>query len=359
MKTYSFGYLFVRLNKLLSGLALLGGVLLSLFNYTQGKFEADSARYMENDALPRQLLNLQAVLAQTQSIVLSASHEAVLPSQFSAANESPEFAQHYETLAQFEALHAQLVRAAAAGDNMKRYLTDRFDNSVVAIRNKLLAYAKNVSASANVNTATAAAVDSATPQTTNRLTQLFAAELSRTDVIDRHETLENAKQIFGVIENVSENIENRNMLRTSILELDKFAALLPQAIEVAKEPSDDQTSTSSSPRKVLTSEKVASQLASLQSQVDMAITSSWSFDRSYDKALQVFSEESQKCRIAALQIRRIWLATITSIIKTMVAAVCASAAFVVLADLTKAVLDTARNTGVVGDAYRSAGHGEQ
>jgi hypothetical protein len=76
-------------------------------------------------------------------------------------------------------------------------------------------------------------------------------------------------------------------------------------------------------------------------------------DESFEQAADVTSIEREKCRVAVLAQKGIWLSAVSKILPALLAAVLVSFLIVVSADLVKTLLDTAAHTGVLADAINA------
>jgi hypothetical protein len=103
---------------------------------------------------------------------------------------------------------------------------------------------------------------------------------------------------------------------------------------------------------VLNAERVAAQLSALRLGVKDVVLSSWALDEAYEKALEAFSGERDRCVQAELQAKRVWRAGIADIVRALIASLAIAFVLMVTADITKAVLDNAENTAVIAAAHR-------
>jgi hypothetical protein len=357
MKSYTFGYLFVRLNIVLAILVVIGGVLLSAFLFFQAQSESAASTYSESEVLSGRLRDLQDTLLQTQFRIAQFRHATAYPPEYDAGNAKPEFQGQYVNGSDFIALHKTLRQVDASRQAIKSYLIAQFEISVQTIRNTLLAHASQIReetmGTANQQSTPPPSMSSGADAVPDD-SRLFSTALKNEDLDARRTFLQNARQLLSVLESVSENSQNKSVLGASIIEIDNLSGLLPQPVEVQAESGPPIQGSSTPPPPRLNAEKVADQLLQIQSGVDEAMTSAWTLDEKYEEALDAYSTESDKCKSAERQVRGIWRESAFAITKTIIASVCVAFGLMVLADLTKAILDTAASTGVVGAAYSAA-----
>ncbi|HEX4084804.1 MAG TPA: hypothetical protein VHY22_07835 [Chthoniobacteraceae bacterium] len=338
MKSYTFGYLFVRLNKALAIFTVLCGLGASGLLYLRDSFEVQSLAYVPNDTVPLRLQDLSNALDQTQSKINI------------GFKGTPTFQSQYSNSLDFQQLHGSLSIIGGEIHTAKTMLTKEFDDSVDTIRSKLLAHVNQLNASVAQPTPQAPSV-SRPALSVNHPDQLFSQSLSKDDIDGRKAVFSTAVEFFRVLESAAEDPENKAVLSKTGSEVEGFANLLPVYVETDLDQNNSSETPETAPKKIFNAEKVAIQLGQLQSQVDEAITSSWSADDALEKATEIYTEESAKCRESEHQIRRVWRDFAVSVGESIAFAVVLAFALMVLADLTKAILDTAANGSIVASAY--------
>jgi len=94
-------------------------------------------------------------------------------------------------------------------------------------------------------------------------------------------------------------------------------------------------------------------LEQIRGEVTEIFLTSWTLDDAFEQASDVRSIECNKCRMATLAQKGIWLSAVSRILIGLLAAALVSFLILVCADLVKTFLDTASHTGVVADAINA------
>lgn len=357
MRKYFFGYLFVRIAKILAIIVLLVGVGYILSKYGQANIAADSASYRTSDVLELQLNKLGGSFARTKDLVGQyAGSEAV------AQIRSPDFPRGIDSNGDFERLSKQLVSVDQRRQEMKETIIRRFEALVAQIEEKLRAHAATLAAGApQPLPAPTAAMPSpgagAIVSQSNERETLFIPNLTRYDIQARSAALERTRQMLKTLESTAENPENRRILTDSAAQLDELEKLLPSPRETSQtEPSPITTPPRSEspeptpPPKEFSAEKVANQLRQARLDIRSAMLSSWSLDDAFEQASSIAAVERAKCRLASLTVKGIWLKAFGEIGIALVMTIFTAFLVLVFADLLQTLLDTATNTGVTAEA---------
>lgn len=351
MNKYFFGYLFVRIAKLLAVLILVIGACYGFFKLAQGSNAAESVTYQPSVALRQHLDKLAERFAETKQL-LAASSKAQ-----SATEEGLKFGSSISSQRDFATLADELDRLDKMRQAMKQTLMSPFESLVFRIEEKLRAHAAAVAPAvmlpASPN-ATPFATPSQSPAPVEAAT-LFSANLSQADLTTRLGQVDQGKQFLETLRTTAESETNKHDLASSIEQLEALRKLLPspQTSATAEEqPSATPTSqvVASPPREPLNAEKVAIRLSELRGSIRRAILSSWTLDEEYEQTAELASTEQYKCRAAMLAVKGIWLSTMGQIAGAIVGAAFIAFLVLVLADLTQTLLDTASNTGVIAEA---------
>ena len=361
MKKYFFGYLFVRISKILAIIVVLIGLAYAVFQFGGAKIAAESVRYLPNAALRDQLQELEKKLSEARRLVFDFVGEKQPESQVNVRD----FPTEIDSMGDFERLAQLLERIDGDRQILKHSVVERFEVLVDEIEKQLRAYAASVSPPEP--TATPAGV-SATPivkatpvpkPTPTEPKRLFSDRLSEDDVKARISQLDANAQFLKVLTTTAENPENRAKLSESINRLDKLKTLLPlsfatpsfAAIASSTAPPNPSPSTAPAPvpeqRKLLNAEKVADQLRQLRLSVRQAILSSWALDDAFDRTQSLVASERGKCRSATLAVERIWFSAVGMMAAGVIVMAFVAFLILVMADLTQTLLDTATNTGVM------------
>jgi hypothetical protein len=355
MKKYFFGYLFVRIAKLLALTIVVIGVAYAIFQVAQANVAAESARYQPNTSLRQQLENLTAKLFDARGLVSKFTNEKLKP-EVSSHSFPGNIGANEDFVKIAEALQAiDLER-----QELKHSVVERFEFLIGEIQNKLRAHAASLSplkAAPPVITARTPQPTS-TPQTAppRYKAETLFSYLSADDIETRVSTLDKKKQFLKALESIAEDSGNRSQLSESINQLDALQTLLPSKIEVPIQLPAWGTQIPQAPvseqRKVFNAEKVADQLEQVRSLVRQAVLTSWALDDAFDRSSELALSEQNKCRSATLAVKGIWLSTFGLIGTGAVAAAFVAFLILVMADLTQTLLDTATNTGVIAENSR-------
>ena len=357
MKKYFFGYLFVRIAKLLAVLTVLAGVGYALFRLEQASIAAQSASYQPSLPLAQSLARLTDTLADSRQLVNvfceqnGGAAPTIQPVNFSGSvhdNES------------FTRLSNELRQADQARHQLKEALVTRFESLVAGIESKLRAHAAEIApvTPPPVGTAGAAPVSSPrpTPVPQNETETLYTGQMTSYDIQQKTSVLDRGKELLKVLESAAEDPGNRKSLTDSVSQLDALSHLLPAKIEapaVADQPAQiDRSSPMPAPRRELNAEKVAEQLARLRGSVRQTMLTAWTVDNVYAQADTLAAEEGGRCRLATLAVKGIWLAAFGQLGLALLVAIFVAFLVLVLADFMQTLLDTATNTGIMADTTK-------
>jgi hypothetical protein len=360
VKKYFFGYLFVRIAKLLAIIIVIAGVGFALLEYSQASVASASRAYQPSDLLRRDLDHLKHVFSKAQELV----------SSFNRSNKS---SSRQVTRAEFPAVVGsnrgfdRLDRALASLDQekqlLKQSMVNRFDTLTSEIEQKLRSHAAALQPSPPPVVPPSHPVSQTpAPQTTvvHQQNSLFSRGISSTEIEARRSKLIDSREFLRVLENKAENPENKSKLAESAAQVDALARLLvsPEREEPTPVMQSQSAPSAALPQagqvnQVVTAETIADQLERLRETVKNALTNSWALDDAFDEALSVSKTEKQLCHVASLEQERIWLSATGQIGTSLLAAVLAAFLILVFADLTQTLLDTATNTGVIAGAAKT------
>ena len=358
-KQYFFGYLFVRSAKLFALLVIAAGIGFCLLQYSQAKTATAAVAYQPSQKLQQALRKLQEAVSGTVEIVDSfdKDNETTGP-----AIEPPAIPAVIDSNDDFERVDEELLRINQDRQDLKQSVVNRFETSVANIQEKLRTYAASLDSSrpaGSPTTATSPAIASvlAAPARQQN-TFLFSSKVDAGDIKDRRASLAQRKEFLKFLESKAENAENRAILNEAANQMDQLGGLLPEKAEAsglaqssstfpANEPSSEHGSSGS------LSERVAGQLEQLRSEVRQTLLTSWKLDDAFDQANELTSVEREKCRVATLSQRGIWLAAGSKMLPGLFVAALLSFLVLVFADLVRTLLDTASNTGTVAEAVNA------
>ena len=356
-KKYFFGNLFVRGAKTFALLALAAGAGFCVLQYSQAQTAAAAAAYHPSLNLQQALRKLQETFATTQELVGALNKDQKTPD---LPGEPPKFPALIESNDDFQDVGEELVRVDQERQRLKQSVVERFEGSVGSIEEKLRNYAANLEprstvAAVNPPSPGVGPILSSPPQSPGTL---FSPALAPNDVKKRTASLAQRKEFLKYLESKAENAENRAVLNAAANDLDQLANLLPEKTETPQDqinaaPPPEKESPNTSGRAVSLSERVAGQLEQLRGEVRQALLTSWKLDDAFDQAADLASVEREKCRVATLTQKGIWLSAGSKMLPGVFAALLVTFLILVSADLVRTLLDTAANTGTVADAINA------
>jgi len=353
---YFFGYLFVRSAKGLALLVTLIGIGFCVLQYSQANTAVSAVAYQPSTSLRRALGNLKDAFSATEQIVgaFNADNQIATPKV-----QPPRFPTIIESNADFAHVNDTLSRIDQDRQLLKQSVVSRFEAPAKSIEAKLRAYAANRESQPSptpVALANPAPTAKSFPSSAQPKRSLFSSKLGAGEVEKRRTDIALRKEFLKVLGTKAENPENRLNLNEAADQLNALSRLLPEKVETSA--SAQSSSASSDPqaeqaRKVFPSERVAGKLEQIRGEVTEIFLTSWTLDDAFEQASDVRSIESNKCRMATLAQKGIWLSAVSRILIGLLAAALVSFLILVCADLVKTFLDTASHTGVVADAINA------
>jgi hypothetical protein len=357
-KQYFFGHLFVKAAKGLALLVILIGIGFCLLQYSQTVTAASAAAYQPSPNLQRTLGRLKDAFSATEHIVGS----------FNAGNQLgaskiqvPTFPARIGSDADFARVNDALSRVDQERQQLKQSIVSRFETSVKSIEEKLRAYAASLAISPSpAPAAVPSPVATATPlpSPTRPQESLFSSELQADEADKRSAILSKRKEFLKVLGTKAENAENRAKLTEAAQQLDMLSKLLPEKSEASPAQLESASAPANEPRaeqarKSFLSERIAEQLEQIRGEVRQTLLTSWILDDTFEQAADLSSVEREKCRVATLAQKGIWLSAVSRILTGLLGAVLGSFLILVCADLVQTLLDNATHSGVVADAFNS------
>ena len=353
-RQYFFGYLFVKARTELALLVMSIGIGYCVLEYSQAKASAGATGYQPSASLARALAGLTDSFSTTQRVVsgFNTEHQLTTPNV-----QPPHFPTVVRSNAEFEAVDGALSNVDQQRELLKQSIVTRFETLIAGIETKLRAYAAGVKGAAPSPSPAqpgAVVVTTAPPAEVQPKTEgsVFSPKLNLTETTKRGSDLNAQMEFLEVLKSKAENPQNRANLTDAVSQLEALSKLLPERSEPespASGPQDDSDLGS----KLLPSERVALQLQQLRGQVRQIFLTSWKLDEAFQEANDLASAERDKCRVATLAQKGIWLSTISRILVGLLVTVLACFVILVCADLVKTFLDTASHTGVVADAINA------
>lgn len=356
MKKYFFGYLFVRIAKILATIVVVAGVSFVILRYSQASVASASRAYQPSELLRRKVNDLKNVLSKTQELV----------SSFNGSNKSstPRLSRVYfpavfNSNSDFDRLGRALSTVDQESQQLKQSVVTRFETLTNEIEQKLRSHAAALQPTpppVRVASPPPSSPSPPSPAVVSQQDSLFSRNISPEELAARKSQLVDSREFLKVLETNAENADNKSKLAESAAQLDVLGKLLllphqeeataapqPQSVPLQAEPQVGQA------HRVVTAEKVADQMQQLRATVNRAITSSWALDDALTEVISVEDTEKQRCRVASLEQEGIWLTAAGQIGSGLIAAVLVGFLILVFADLTKTLLDTATHTGVIAE----------
>lgn len=348
---YFFGYLFVRSAKGLALLVTLIGIGFCVLQYSEANTAVSAVAYQPSAALQRALDNLKKAFSAAQHIVgaFNADNQIAIPKV-----QPPRFPTIIESNADFARISDTLSKINHDRQRLKQSLVSRFEAPAKNIEAKLRAYAANRE---SLSSPTPPASTAKPVASSAQLEQsLFSSKLGAGEVEKRRADIALRKEFLKVLGTKAENPENRLSLNEAADQLNALSRLLPEKVETsasAQSSSASSDAQAEQTRKVFPSERVADKLEEIRGEVTEIFLTSWTLDDAFEQASDVRSIEGNKCRVATLAQKGIWLSAVSRILIGLLAAALVSFLILVCADLVKTFLDTASHTGVVADAINA------
>ena len=353
-RQYFFGYLFVKARTELALLVMSIGIGYCVLEYSQAKASASATAYQPSAPLARSLAGLTDSFSTTQRAInaFNTEHQLTTPDV-----QSPHLPTVVASDADFGAVDQALSNVDRQRELLKQSIVSRFETLIGGIETKLRAYAatvKGASPSPSPSQETGSVVVTTTGPTEVQVKSegsVFSPRLNLAETTKRGSDLNAQMEFLEVLKSKAENPQNRANLTEAVAQLEGLSKLLPEKTEPespASGPDDIDLGS-----KLLPSERVALQLQQLRSQVRQIFLTSWKLDEAFQEANDLASVERDKCRVATLAQKGIWLSMTSRILVALLVAVLACFVILVCADLVKTFLDTASHTGVVADAINA------
>jgi len=354
-KRHFFGNLFVRAAKRLALLVLLAGIGFAVLQYIQARIAAGSAGYQPSPPLQQALGKLKDALSSTENIVTA----------FNAANQSAtpavqvlRFPSIIKSNDDFAQVDAELFRLEQERQQLKQSVIGRFEGSVATIEEKLRSYAAQLHSAQSPTVVThpgPAPTARPSPSPVSGQETLFSSKLGANDANERIANLTQRKEFLEGLGAKAQNAENRAKVAEAADQLDALSKLLPEKLEssLAARGARSRAGPAESGRKLLLSERVAGELQQLRGEVRQMLLTPWALDEAFEQAVGLTSIEREKCRVATLAQKGIWLAAASRILIGLFIAVFAALLILVCGDMVKSLLNMATDTDVVADAIRA------
>jgi hypothetical protein len=240
---------------------------------------------------------------------------------------------------------------------LKNALVQRFESEVGKIEQKLRAHAATLTPrkppSAGEKAEKPPTPASEQPPVAKTLFEPF----DRMELSMRRDLFRESDEFLSVLRSSSENPENEKTLAQAVAELSRLGSLLPVTLEVSesrKPPERADAEDKQPPAPKVNAERVAEQLNEIRRLIRVATLTKWSVDRALDEARAANEGERKRCVEADRALKRLWLSVAYQCVVLLLASISVSFLSLVLADLTKALLDSANNSAVVASVYENA-----
>ncbi|HEV7404083.1 MAG TPA: hypothetical protein VGO11_14180 [Chthoniobacteraceae bacterium] len=349
MKSYPFGYLFVRLAKILAVVLFAAGLLAATLRYVQGALDARARQYAQSKALEAELSHLDREYERLQTIMARSLHRTVAPLEVRTVATAP------RKTAEFAALGKRLTEISKTRDEIKDSLIATFESAIESIEQKLQAHAAELRGEeAKKDAPPAGSPDEKkslnTPETV--FLDLGGSELGK-----RIDALGRSREFISKLKNSVEKPENAALLITALQELDELGRLLPSSLEIAPaaaaEPKPDEEKPPGPPTQ-LAAERVANQLRQVRALVRASVLTDWSIDQTLARVAESSEAERQRCAESEQALQRLWLETWIWVSAILLGATLTAFLVLVTADLVRSFLDSAAHSAKIAAAFEGA-----
>jgi hypothetical protein len=347
MNSYPFGYLFVRLAKILAIVLFATGLLLASLRYVQGALDARARKYAQNKTLEADLSHLDREYERVQTIMARSLHRTVAPLEARPSATAP------RTTAEFAALGKRLTEISHTRDEVKDSLISTFESAVETIEQKLQAHAAELRGEEAKNDA--AATGSPDKKALNTPETVFV-DLGGAELLKRSDALGKSRDFIVKLKGSVEKPENAALLITALQELDELGRLLPSSLEMpaaaaAEEPKDDAKK---GPPPQLAAERVANQLRQVRALVRASVLSDWSIDQTLARVTEESEAERQRCAESEQALQRLWFETWIWVGAFLLGATLTAFVVLVMSDLVRSFLDSAAHSAKIAAAFEGA-----
>jgi hypothetical protein len=356
MKKYLFGYLFVRLAKVLAIVLLLAAISWAVKYYLEASLQAQQVRYRPSVELKQRVRDLQSEWSHCQAQVNELNG---IPENSTAAI-APSFPERLETQDDLNELMSKINALGVGRDALKGIVVGKLEGFLSQIEGKLRSYAAQI---AGENKALAplpkSGVQSAPSPAPATLVQTVEPaslyeRMPEREVESRLKELGQVREFLEALLVDAENPESRTAIGGSVAELAELEKLLPvQLVEIAPAP----VSTLPAQRAALIekpplapplrAQKAADRIYKCRMVVRESLLTSWKLDKILDEAEGLAVQENTRCQSAALALRGIWMSAGFRMGTAMAAGILAAFLVMVFADLLQTFFDTATNTGIL------------
>lgn len=345
MKTYPFGYLFVRLAKILAVVLFAAGLVAASLRYYQGALDARARRYAQSKSLETDISHLDREYERLQTIMARSLHRIVAPLEARTVATAP------RTTSEFGALGKRLTEISHTRDDVKDSLIATFESVIEQIEKKLQAHA----AMLRGEEAKADAPPAGSPDEKKALNtpETVFVDLGGPELGKRIDALGRSREFVTKLKASVEKPENAALLISALQELDELGRLLPSSLEIAPpEPKPEEAKPG--PPTQLNAERVANQLRQVRALVRASVLNDWSIDQTLARVTESLEVERQRCAESEQALQRLWLETWIWICAILLGATLAAFLVLVMADLVRSFLDSAAHSAKIAAAFEGA-----
>lgn len=351
MTSYPFGYLFVRLAKILAVVLFAAGVLAASLRYVQGSLDARARKYAQSKTLEADLSQLDREYERLQTIMARSLHRTVAPLEARAVATAP------RTTAEFAALGKRLTEISRTRDEIKDSLVATFESTMETIEGKLQAHAASLRGEEAKKEAPAAGAPD--EKKAHLTSETVFVDLGGPELGKRADALSRSREFIVKLKGSAEKAENAALLITALQELEELGRLLPSSLEIApaaaaeeKPPGEEPKPTGPPPQ--LAAERVANQLRQVRALVRSSVLNDWSIDQKLVRVLDETEAERQKCADSEQALQRLWLETWIWVCAILLGATLTAFLVLVMADLVRSFLDSAAHNAKIAAAFENA-----
>ena len=363
LRRYFFGYLFVRLAKLLACLALLAMIGMLVRTVISYGIERSRVAYERNGDLDRQLHRLEEELDFTTRELGHITDTTKLP--------AVKIGRAGDSMRELEANDAQLAQGAARRDRLKEMLTESFEAKAGQLRDRITSVIREIER-LRAETAPKPSTDSQpaprpapvrafTPASSNSaIPRTVYGDLSSQELGGMLDSIRDTASFFRALSQKAEKEESRALIDNVIKDLDVLIGWLP-AMPKSASPADRPVPDSEPPRvspapqapqepppdPLVTAQQNLTAISQAVESIKRRLLRGWTLDAILDQTQSQLERERTHCRLADLALRRIWLDHAVQFGIYLSIGVAIAFLILVFADFIQSFFDTATNTRTI------------
>lgn len=355
MTRYRSAALFIRMQRWLAmlliplGLILIGGTLAKTYT------ELEKHRYKPNEKLLEASQDLGVALLSVREVL--ADINAAVGDDAAWTNSWADvtvFDRRCRTDSDFAALFQELGRAGVEVKEHQRRLVSVVDKKINFIEAQMGSHAAILRSEVGGSNAASRAEEPKPPVAgdVTRLTRvaqdLPGLLVTTMDLSARLHTLDGASEFLGVLADISEKEENRQVLREAREEISRLKSLLEPRTEGAGSSKPDAATEQ---MRSLGVEKVLEKLGKARKAIGGALKNGWVVDERLNRVQTMAKDASDKCR--KQQLEQFGDMVDGGMVVLLIVVVAIALAFLirVVADFLQSHLDTGDATCIIASAY--------